>query len=284
MIEDDPDDALLVREMLAEARQGRFDVEHSDRLSAALGLLADGGFDVILMDLSLPDSQGLNTLFGVRARAPYVPVVVLSGLDDEAKATEAVRHGAQDYLFRGRGQVNSSLLERFIRYAIERQRLESVLTRALQLERQSWTHEEAMRDYHHYVAMSEDRGFVPGREESSLGIEGLPEPDNGTLHALLSDYRDLVQSYVRSVQMLEGPPVDRVRELAQRLAEVHARARDVIRLHLSVLTEFSQQATAGEYRGFSTDARLVLAELMGNTMDIYLKAVQESHSSGESEG
>jgi signal transduction histidine kinase/DNA-binding response OmpR family regulator len=122
LIEDNPGDARLLQEMLADASSHTFDLECADRLSTGLERLAAGGIDAVLLDLSLPDSQGLDTFTRVHAQAPDVPIMVLSGLDDEALAIKAVREGAQDYLVKGRG--DRDLLVRAIRYAIERMRLE----------------------------------------------------------------------------------------------------------------------------------------------------------------
>jgi len=126
LIEDDPEYAYLVREMLAVAGGAPFDLECADRLSTGLERLAAGGIDVILLDLLLPDSWGLDTFVKAFAQVPGVPMIVLSGLGDEALAVEAVREGAQDYLVKG--QVGGNLLVRAIRYAIERKRAEEALS------------------------------------------------------------------------------------------------------------------------------------------------------------
>jgi len=118
LIEDNPGDARLIREMLAEARNVSFDLEHFDRLQAGLGRLAKGGIDVSLVDLSLPDSQGLDTVKRMHSHAPGVPMIVLTGLGDETLITKVMQEGTQDYLIKG--QVDSNLLVRSIRYAIER--------------------------------------------------------------------------------------------------------------------------------------------------------------------
>ena len=130
LVEDNPGDARLMREMLAEASMtgalsSAFDLECAGRLSTGLERLSAGGIDIMLLDLSLPDSHGLDTFVKARAQAPDMPMVVLSGFDDEALAIEAVREGAQDYLVKG--QVNGSLLVRAIRYAIERKRAAETL-------------------------------------------------------------------------------------------------------------------------------------------------------------
>ena len=122
LIEDNIGDSRLIREMLSEARGVTFDLKYADRLQAGLEQLGQGGIDVVLLDLGLPDSQGLETLGKTYALAPEVPIVVLTGLDDEMLGVQAVNRGAQDYLIKG--QVNENLLVRTIRYAIERKRAE----------------------------------------------------------------------------------------------------------------------------------------------------------------
>jgi signal transduction histidine kinase len=125
LIEDNPGDARLIREMLREAGAGHAMVEllHADRLAAGLERLSDGNVDVVLLDLSLPESHGLATFSAVHEAAPSMPIVVLSGLDDEDLAVRAVHEGAQDYLVKGR--VEGGTILRAMRYAIERQRLEA---------------------------------------------------------------------------------------------------------------------------------------------------------------
>ena len=122
LIEDNPGDARLISEMLAEVRSAAFDLEWADDLSTGLERLATGGIDAVLLDLSLPDSQGLDTFVKTHIHAPQVPIIVLSGLDDEELAGKAVREGAQDYLVKG--NVDTNLLVRALRYAIERKRAE----------------------------------------------------------------------------------------------------------------------------------------------------------------
>ncbi|MBI2911414.1 MAG: hybrid sensor histidine kinase/response regulator [Chloroflexi bacterium] len=121
VIEDNAGDARLIREMLRDAAGPPCRVESVSRLAAGLQRLAEGPVDAVLLDLSLPDSQGLETFSRLQAREPHIPVVVLSGLDDETVAVRAVQEGAQDYLVKGR--VDAHLLRRSLRYAVERQRM-----------------------------------------------------------------------------------------------------------------------------------------------------------------
>lgn len=121
LIEDNPGDVRLIRQMLAEYKGTRIALEHADGLQVGLDRLAAGGIDAVLLDLLLPESRGLDTFHRVRAEARGVPVVVLSGLDDERLGIQAVEEGAQDYLVKG--EVDSNPLVRAIRHAIERQRM-----------------------------------------------------------------------------------------------------------------------------------------------------------------
>ena len=125
LIEDNPGDARLISEMMAEAGNGSPRMKWADRLGAGLQSLVEGGIDIVLLDLALPDSQGIDTLSTVREAAPGVPVVVLTGLDDEDAAMESLRQGAQDYLVKGK--FDGALLLRSIRYARERKRTEKTL-------------------------------------------------------------------------------------------------------------------------------------------------------------
>jgi signal transduction histidine kinase len=122
LVEDNPGDARLLQELLREAPTLEASVERVERLDAARAHLAAERPDVMLLDLSLPDAHGIHTVKGALAAAPDVPIVVLTGLDDEQVALSAVHAGAQDYLVKGK--VEPALLSRSIRYAIERKQLE----------------------------------------------------------------------------------------------------------------------------------------------------------------
>lgn len=129
LIEDNPGDAELIGAMLAEAKQMSFELEWRDTLSAGMKRLSSGGIDLVLLDLVLPDSAGLDTLRRLLTAAPTAQVVVVfSGQTDEQIAFQALQQGAQDYLIKGR--VDSSALVRSIRYAMERSQALEALRRA----------------------------------------------------------------------------------------------------------------------------------------------------------
>jgi PAS domain S-box-containing protein len=125
LIEDNPGDTRLIKEMLSDTDIFNCELECTARLSKGLEYLAGQSANIILLDLELPDSRGLDTLKKVRAQVPEIPVVVLTGLDDESVALEAVRQGAQDYLVKG--AINGRVLWRVINYSIERKSSEQLL-------------------------------------------------------------------------------------------------------------------------------------------------------------
>ena len=125
LIEDNAGDARLIQEMFKEQRSQDVELKHVESMKDAEEHLAAFSFDILVLDLGLPDVQGLNAVRRARAAAPGVPIVVLSGLDDESLAIQAMQEGAQDYLVKG--QVEPRELLRALRYAIERKLIEIAL-------------------------------------------------------------------------------------------------------------------------------------------------------------
>jgi diguanylate cyclase (GGDEF)-like protein/PAS domain S-box-containing protein len=125
LIEDNPGDVRLLREMLNEPSSQKTDLKCVDSLLDAERYLADHPVDIILLDLGLPDGQGLGAVQRTRAAAPHVALVVLTGLDDEVVASQALQEGAQDFLIKG--QIDTRGLLRALRYAVERKTMEEAL-------------------------------------------------------------------------------------------------------------------------------------------------------------
>jgi signal transduction histidine kinase len=123
LVEDNSGDALLLREKFKSERPGSFQLTHVVTLSEALVVLAKGGIDIVLLDLGLPDGHGIDTVRRVHAIAPGVALIVLTGLEDETLAAEAMKEGAQDYLIKG--EIENRALPRALRHSIERRRMQS---------------------------------------------------------------------------------------------------------------------------------------------------------------
>ncbi|HYQ92145.1 MAG TPA: response regulator [Candidatus Competibacteraceae bacterium] len=211
---------------------------------ALLCLAGEPPVAVILLELNLPDSQGVATLITIRALAPTAAIVVLADSRQPPLAKEALRQGAQDYLMMD--QSDEAMLLRSLRYALEWQLWQ------VELERLRRQHDQE-RELHSLERLT---GPGPG------------ERDN--VQRLLRDYTALVRSYVCSTRLNQPRPSAKVRALARRLAGVHAGAHDVVRLHLKVLEGLGCWSKSSEERAFANDARLALVELMGNLIDIYL--------------
>ena len=129
LVEDNPGDARLIHDMLCKTSrlEWRFDVVCAESLAAALECIAEGGFDVVLLDLSLPDSEGLATFRAMQAVEPWLPIVVLSGFDREETTLAAVELGAQDYLVKG--QIARETLGRSLLHAVQRKAVEEKVRR-----------------------------------------------------------------------------------------------------------------------------------------------------------
>jgi diguanylate cyclase (GGDEF)-like protein/PAS domain S-box-containing protein len=125
LIEDNAGDARLLREMVNDQGPHGTEVTHVESIGEAERHLSQREVDIVLLDLRLPDGHGLGALRRTRAAAPRVPLVVLTGLDDESLATQALQEGAQDYLIKG--EIETRGLLRALRYAIERKVLEDAL-------------------------------------------------------------------------------------------------------------------------------------------------------------
>ncbi|MGA6927636.1 MAG: response regulator [Desulfosarcina sp.] len=130
VVEDSLDDFFLLKSVLDASEEIEARIVHADRLESALSAGADEDFDVAIIDLSLPDSLGLDTYLFFRDRFPLIPTIIMTGIKDHALAFEAIQEGAQDYLFKG--EPSSTAIIRIIRYAIERQRLTTQLKTALE--------------------------------------------------------------------------------------------------------------------------------------------------------
>jgi len=169
-IEDNEDDVLLVKRQLFKNSNGKFGFRHSPTLKEGLEQLCTDSFDVVLLDLGLPDSNGLNTLMKLKRDHPEKPVLVMTGYDDETIGVKAVRKGAQDYMVKG--QVGSDLLVRSVEYAIERKQMEEALRKS----------EEKLRIMFESVsdgmAITDLKGKIIGANEALATMHGYSGSDD----------------------------------------------------------------------------------------------------------
>jgi signal transduction histidine kinase len=179
VVEDNQGDVRLLRDMLSGETAGDFELTHSLRLDEAEIRLAKGGVDIILLDMGLPDGHGLDTVRRAHAAAPGVPLIVLTGLDDEDLAAQAMAHGAQDYMIKG--QIESRALPRALRYAIERHRMQAeadlIRVQQIQFKDQFLSHvshelRSPLTAIRQFITILLDRlaGDLNGEQDQYLGV------------------------------------------------------------------------------------------------------------------
>jgi len=191
LVEDDPGDAYLVQELLEEGREP-INVTWVRNATSAQTAVAESSFDCALMDLGLPDSEGLGALIGLLARSPGLPVVVLTGLDDRHRGEKALEFGAQDYLTKA--AVNADSLIRSIRYAIVRRRSDDAARRLLEAELAEAENARLERGLLARPILRDEKlqmasRYRPGGQRALLGGDFLDvvELEDGTVRAVIGD-------------------------------------------------------------------------------------------------
>jgi two-component system cell cycle response regulator len=203
VIEDSPEHMRLIQAILDEEGE-EFAAEGAVRLSEGLGRLAGEAFDVVLLDLMLPDSSGIDTFARLRDEGPDVPVVVLTGVDDEGLAVEAVRLGAQDYLVKGRTENEG--LRRAIRYAVERHRMQSELRQQALLDELT-----GLYNRRGFTILAEHQLRVAGRTKHPVAVlfvdlDGMKRINDSLGHAegdrVLIDTAELLRTTLRASDLV----------------------------------------------------------------------------------
>jgi DNA-binding NarL/FixJ family response regulator len=241
--------------------------------------LERGDIDVVLLDLSLPDSQGLDTFVKMHAHAPDMPIVVLSALDDEALAASAVRDGAQDYLVKG--EMPLELVARSLRYAIERHRAETNLVREQTARAAA---EEALRHARRAERLRRQRQRRELRSLEQLsapssvavtaqvfGVEPLSKMLPESFHDLRQRYGQLLELAVEQrTYRVDHRLSDTLRALAEELGFLNAGPRDVVELHTAALKQHIAAAAAPQKaQAYIDEARVMVLELMGYLVAYY---------------
>lgn len=191
LLEDNPGDARLIQELLKETAENLFLVQNVTTFAQAVEVLASSPFDVLLLDLTLPDSSGLETYRSVRSRFPEIPIIIFSGNTDETTAITAVREGAQDYLVKG--QIDGPALVRCIRYGIERKEFEKKI--------------DQMRSQHQHsakmAALGEMAGGVAHEINTPLGAILLTVSSLRTMIQPLAEAENNKETMLQMVDLVE---------------------------------------------------------------------------------
>jgi DNA-binding NtrC family response regulator len=169
LVEDDDGDARLLKYSFAKVKSFEVDIVRVERLKQATQVLSERHFDVVLLDLSLPDGDGFEVIDKVKDVAPFVPIVVLTGLNDENSALEAVKRGAHEFLVKG--QVSSSFLPKVVRYAIESSKYSVELEKAKAHLEQEVSNRTAELRKAHLRALRAERLAAVGQMVTGLAHE-----------------------------------------------------------------------------------------------------------------
>ena len=259
LMEDSPSDALLLHEAFADAADTRFVITQVDRLAEGISLLAKEAFDVVLLDLGLPDSQGIETFIRLYNHTPEVPVVVLTGLDDEAVGFKAVQLGAQDYL--QKKQMQTALLERSVRYAIDRHRLQQELERARQ-------HEAQEQEFRSMARLSDASSTEVTAQIYSA--EPLRDTFPDVFVRMVARYEELLeQAFDQRVFKVNNHCGEGLHSLSDDLGVLRAGPRDVIEIHNSVLRKKVTDVPPKKAQVYLEEGRIAVLELMGYLADHY---------------
>jgi DNA-binding response OmpR family regulator len=237
LIEDSRVYAKKVTLVLTKRSDTLFTVDCAEKLSDGLSRLLKGSFDVVLLDLTLPDSEGLKTLDRVRAATQEIPIVILTGLEDENLGLKALKKGAQDYLVKN--QVDASLLMRAVRYAIERHRVQM----------------EHEREYRSLKRFSNVKG-----KEKTLPREKLTQ-----------NYAAVLKSYV---SQSKNSPVDAAEKTAGVFMKEGLSGKEVIKIHLEILDQLTKSLAANDAQHVVWKARFLLLGVLANLADLYRKGVK----------
>ena len=190
LVEDNLGDVRLLREMFATERPDSYEITHLPRLGLALEHIANREVDIILLDLGLPDGEGMDTVRRVRRLAPQIPLIVLTGRDDENTVEQAMLEGAQDYLVKG--QIETRALPRALRHAIERFRLlAKAAATNIELERRVQEKDLMLSEIHHRV------------KNSLQVVSSLLRLEAGRIHdAAVLDMLQITQNRIRSMALI----------------------------------------------------------------------------------
>jgi DNA-binding response OmpR family regulator len=259
LVEDNPTEVLLLQETFSDITGADFKITQVERLQDALSCLEKEPSDIVLLDLGLPDSQGIDTFIQLHRHSPDIPVLVLTALDDEAVGMKAVQQGAQDYLVKK--QVQAPLLGRSIRYAIERHQLQSELAATKQREQQE-------REFHSMERLSESPPASITAQIYSFGSlrENAPEEFEKAVAA----YEHLLDSaFEQRVFKTNDVTSDNLRILADQLGFLRAGPRDVIEIHSTALKRKVTDAPLLKTQAYMEEGRITVLELMGNLATHY---------------
>jgi DNA-binding response OmpR family regulator len=259
LVEDNPGDVRLIQEQLSRPRRDEFSLQVATRLSVAHLMLQQNHYDIILLDLELPDSSGLETLQRMQGYAPDIPVIVFTGNEDEPFSVRVVQAGAQDYLVKG--MLSDILLSRSIHYAIERHQLRQELQRA------------RMKEQHDREIAELQRLSMPISSAITAQFYGnlpLRESAPGSYQTFVERYGEILDlALEQRAYKVDHQLTDHLRALAEDLGFLRAGPRDAIEIHTAALQRRLRGVTMQKAQVYAEEGRMLVLELMGHLVTFY---------------
>ncbi len=258
LVEDNPADADLVRELLEEAGQP-FRVDLVGCLAEATRRLQTDRVDVVLLDLHLPDAVGLQCVRAVRAVAGEVPIVVLTGAEDENLGISCIDAGAQDYLCKR--EIRPTVLRRSIGYAVTRTR-----------EKQIRELEDTLARYRALSSTSTSTSVTGAMAGTGAVRERYP----GAFQELVRDYDGLLRDYLGQASGRVSKPREEMERLVTRLGDFGAGPRDLMDVHIAALDATIAASSTERARRPVVEGRLLALEMMGMLVDYFRVGTRRS--------
>jgi len=260
-IEDNPGDARLVKELLVDDSSKSYDFTHFESFESFENSSRDSEFDVVLLDLTLGDTSGIDTYEQMKKLLPETPIIVLTGLKDEALAEKTIQLGAQDYLIKD--DINTALLTRSLRYAIDRNQLAIELAKAKQLESQQ-------REIENF-----DR--IPKSSQSKitqqlLGIRTFREHSPESFNELSLELKIILEKAVEARMYKTNIDISAIlRDFADKLGYSYLGPQDVVELYSITLKGKMKVSTHEASQVYLEEGRLLILMLMGYLVAFYRK-------------
>jgi DNA-binding response OmpR family regulator len=260
-IEDNPGDARLIKELLGDNSSKGYEFTHFESLDKYENSSKDIEFDVVLLDLSLGDSSGINTFERMMSMLPETPIIVLTGLKDEALAEKTIQMGAQDYLIKD--DINTALLTRSIRYAIDRYQLSVELAKSKQLESQ----QREIENFDRIPKSSRSK-----ISEQLLGIKSLREYSPTTFNEFSAEISTILEKTVEAKMYKTNYDISTIlRDFADKLGYSFAGPQDVVELYSVTLKEKMKSSSYEASQVYLEEGRLLILMLMGYLVAFYRK-------------
>lgn len=258
LIEDDDGDIALINELLKESRDYVIEIHTTQTLAAGIETVKKNAFDIVLLDLTLPDSQGLNTFLLFYENAS-IPIIVLSGLEDDELAYQAVCQGAQDYI--SKNNMDGRLLLRSIRYAIERYRLQAELEQTRYWQQQEQEIKSLAR------LSGSPKASVTAQIMNKVTLKNNFSQAFKELTTKYSDVMDMaVEQRIYKAQNNIG---EQLQLIAEKLGFLKAGPRDVVEIHTTALKAKISHVNYAKAQIYVEEGRMTMLELMGNLLSYY---------------